>query len=90
VPVPGIASVWERIETHAGQEFHLIRGATFQYAVVAGHVVPDRTPQQIPKSHFEKALDLVPLASTAVVQNLRGPSFIYAILMDDRIRQTDW
>ena len=85
-----IAPVWDRIEKNAGSEFHLIRGATFRYAVVSGHVIPDRTNQQIPKSHFEKALALVPLGNTTEIQNLRGPSFIYAILMDARIRQSDW
>lgn len=88
--VPGIAPVWDRIKNKAGSEFHMIRGAAFRYAVVAGHVVPDRTNHQIPKSHFEKALALVPLENTAKIQNLRGPSFIYAILMDARIRQSDW
>lgn len=86
----GIAPVWDRIEKNAGAEFHLIKGATFRYAVVAGHVLPDRTNQQIPKAHFEKALALVPLGNTAELQDLRGSSFIYAILMDVRIRQTDW
>ena len=88
--IPGIHSVWQRIELNAGQEFRMIRGAKFRYSLVAGHVVPDRTPQQIPKSHFEQALQLVPLLDTTSIQNLRGPSFIYAILMDGRIRQSDW
>jgi hypothetical protein len=33
---------------------------------------------------------LVPLENTVPVQHLRGPSYIYAILMDPRIRQDDW
>jgi hypothetical protein len=90
VSATAIASVWDRIEKYAGTEFHLIKGAAFRYAVVAGHVIPDRTNQQIPKSQFEKALAFVPLGNTAEIQHLRGPSFIYAILMDTRIRQMDW
>jgi hypothetical protein len=58
--------------------------------MVAGHVVPDRTIQQIPKSHFAKALDLVPLAGPGEIQQLRGPSYIYAILMDERISRDEW
>jgi hypothetical protein len=87
---PEINSLWQRIEAHAGQEFHLTRGAQFRYKVAGGHVLPDRTNQQIPKSHFEKALALVPLADTTEIQDLRGPSYIYAILVDARIRQSDW
>jgi hypothetical protein len=85
-----IATVWDRIEKNAESEFHMIKGAKFRYAVKAGHVIPNRTNQQIPKSHFEKALSLVPFANTAEIQHLRGPSFIYAILVDARIRRTDW
>ncbi len=87
---PDIQEVWERIEAHAGQTFNQLRGGAFAYGVVGGHVVPDRTYQQIPRSHFERALDLVPLESTRPVQHLRGPSYIYAILMDHRIRRNDW
>ena len=85
-----IEAIWARVEAHAGESFQQIRGNEFTYAVVGGHVIPDRTNQQIPKSHFEKALAYVPLANTLPVQRLRGPSFIYAILMDQRIRQNDW
>jgi len=85
-----IDSVWQRIEANAGQEFRQIRGKVFQYSVEIEHVIPDTTRQQIPKSHFERALQLVPLQDTTGIQSLRGPSYIFAILMDNRIRQTDW
>jgi len=81
---------WRRIETHAGEEFTQIRGGKFTYEVICGHLVPDRTNQQIPKTHFEEAFALIPLESTVAVQHLRGPSYIFAILMDDRIRMGDW
>lgn len=82
--------VWNRIEAHAGETFEQVRGAIFTYQVVGGAVVPNRTVQQIPKSHFAKAIDLVPLSGPSEIQHLRGPSYIYAILMDQRIRQSDW
>jgi hypothetical protein len=82
--------VWNRIETHAGEVFIQIRGGEFTYQIVSGQVIPDRTNQQIPKSQFEEAFGLVPLPDTTSVQHLRGPSYIYAILMDNRIRLSDW
>lgn len=88
--MPVIETVWARIESHAGEKFRQIRGGEFTYAVVGGHVIPDRTNQQIPKSHFEAALAYLPLPNTIPVQHLRGPSYIYAILMDQRIRESDW
>jgi len=83
-------SVWKRIESHENQDFFQIRGGKFTYEVVGGHIIPDRTNQQIPKSHFKEAYNLLPLENTVRVQHLRGPSYIYAILMDDRIRKNDY
>ncbi len=38
---------------------------------------------------METAYEMVPLHSTAQLQDLR-PSYLYAILMDPRIRKQDW
>jgi hypothetical protein len=53
-------------------------------------LVPDRTDWAIPRKHLAEVLDLVPLANTVAVQHLYGPSYIYAVLMDSRIRGRDW
>lgn len=87
---PDIDAVWDRIEARAGEAFTQVRGARFTYRVAGGHVVPDRTVQQIPRSQFARALKLVPLSGPGEVQNLRVPSYIYAILMDPRIRAGEW
>jgi hypothetical protein len=83
-------TVWRRIESHAGEDFTQIRGGKFTYEVVGARVILDRTNQQIPRIHFQEAAKLLPLENTVPVQHLRGPSYIYAILMDRRIRQKDW
>jgi hypothetical protein len=80
-----IDDVWASIKKHEGEVFRQVRGGEFKYTVVGSSVVPDRTNQTIPRAHFEKALRLMPLSSTVPVQDLRGPSYIYAILMDGRI-----
>jgi hypothetical protein len=85
-----IETVWARIGANAGSEFRMIGGAVFHYSIVGGSVALDRTNYRIPKSDFEKALALCPLMNTTVVQHLRAPAYLYAILMDDRIRQIDW
>jgi hypothetical protein len=77
---------WGRIVAHQGQTFRQIRGGEFTYRVVGTQLALDRTKWQIPRSHVEEALDLVPLANTVPVQHLFAPSYIYAILMDRRIR----
>jgi hypothetical protein len=87
---PTIGRVWRRIEAHEGQVFRQMRGGEFTYAVTSSYLEPDRTNQKLPRAHFEEALALVPLENTTPVQHLRGPSYLYAILMDQRIRLLDW
>lgn len=82
--------IWKRIEQNQGKKFYQIRGQEFTYDVLGGSVVPSTTNQQIPKSHFEKAAKLLPSKNTVPVQKYRGPSYLYAILMDQRISQGDW
>ena len=84
------ASVWQRIERHAGETFHQKRGGEFRYEVKYGTVLPDRTNRALPKSHFEQAHGMVPLENTVPVQHLQGPSYLYAILMDRRISEGYW
>jgi hypothetical protein len=86
----GIGVVWPRIQVQIGTQFTQIRGGIFGYTEQSGCIRPDRTNHQIPRSHFEAALALVPLRNTVPVQHLRGPSYIFAILMDPRIRCGDW
>ena len=84
------STVWSRIEAETGKTFRQIRGGEFTYRIQSGQLIPDRTNRIIPRSDFEKAFKLVPLKSTVSVQSLQGPSYIYAVLMDQRIRKLDW
>jgi hypothetical protein len=87
-----IQQVWSRIVSHAGETFTQIRGQEFTYAVNnAGNSIGlSTTNQSLPRSIFATALERVPFTSTVALQDLRGPSYLYAILMDDRIRQAAW
>ena len=83
-------AVWSRICRHAGEPFHLIRGKAFRYEARSAHLILAAVNQNLARSQLEQALELVPLSSTVDVQHLRAPSYIYAILMDDRVRRSDW
>lgn len=85
-----LEAIWARIKACEGETFRQIRGGEFTYTVAGSAVIPDRTNQNIPRAHFEEATTLLPLSNTVPVQHLRGPSYIYAILMDSRIRGKDW
>ena len=84
-------TVWERIVAHQGETFHQLKGQAFTYRVEGNAVVPSTAKVRIQKSQFLKALDAVPFARVAdVPKDVFGPSYVYAILMDPRIRNGDW
>jgi len=84
-------SVWSRIVEHAGEAFYQIKGGIFHYRVDGARLVLDRTDQALSRAQLENAHALCPLSDTTKLQDdFRGPSYIFAILMDGRIRGTDW
>lgn len=85
-----VEMIWHRIDAHAGEDFRLIGGTTFQYQVFAGYLRPVGRVRHLSKTNFGKALDRVPFENTSSVSDLQGPSYVYAILMDSRIRGSDW
>ncbi|QQE77315.1 hypothetical protein [Alicyclobacillus sp. SO9] len=86
-----IDAVWERIKNCEGQVFEQIRGQEFTYNVIGDNSIElNRTNRMVSRKTFEQALEHVPLENTVPVQRLQAPSYIFAILMDDRIRQNDW
>lgn len=82
-----INSIWSKIINHSGETFTQIRGQKFTYELnnISSAIMPSTTNQWLTKSVFEEALKYMPLNSTKEIQHLRGPSYLYAILMDDRI-----
>ena len=84
------STVWKRILKHQGHTFHQKRGKAFRYKIISGAVKPSTTNQQIGKDQFLKAFNLVPLKKVSEANHLWGPSFLYGILMDGRIRKNDW
>lgn len=85
-----IDKVWKRIVAHEGQIFKQIRGKEFAYHITGNTILLSTTNQQVSKGEFEKALEFLPLKNTVVIQHLRAPSYLYAILMDQRICQSEW
>ena len=82
--------IWKRIIENQGKPFHQIKGNEFHYEVSGNTIIPDKVNRKIPRSDIEKALKLVPFVSTTVLNRLQAPSYIYAILMDERISGKLW
>jgi hypothetical protein len=88
--MPNIDHVWGRFRLHEGQTFVQKTGKTFTYTVRGNVLRPNTTNRNLPKSQFANALEKVPVGGPGSFVGLQGPSYLYAILMDHRIRGTDW
>jgi len=78
-------SVWHRIVIHAGEEFEQFEGGKFTYEVNGNVLNPSRTNQNLSKGQFEEAWDRMPVEGPGALQDLQGPSYLFAILTDPRI-----
>lgn len=87
-----IDDVWRRITGNAGQQFRQKLGKPFTYSIRGNTIELHTTNRMIPRSDLERALGHVPFASTTIVNRLavQAPSYVFAILMDPRVRKSDW
>ena len=85
-----IEILWERIIENEGQTFKQIKGGEFTYTVKGNVIELSRTNRSVSKNTFMEALKYVPLVNTVPLQHLQAPSYLFAILMDSRIRKNDW
>ena len=85
-----LEAVRDRIVAHEGAVFRQIRGKMFAYKVTGSRLVLNTTNQILSWGQIAEAVSRMPVRSTVPLQDLRGPSYLYGILMDPRIRQGDW
>jgi hypothetical protein len=80
-----IDELWRRLWDLEGETFTQIRGGQSTFVIDAAGLRPSRTDWTIPRSHFERALERLPVDNTVPFQDLFGPSYLYAILTDPRV-----
>src|SRR5665647_1476032 len=77
--------VWQRITDVQGQTFHQKTGRPFTYTVAHGSVLLSTANRQLARSQFARAYERLPLRGPGQLQDLQGPSYLYAILTDPRV-----
>lgn len=85
-----IDDVWPRIKSFAGQTFRQKGGKEFTYRAGDNYIELATTNRNVSRAAFAKALERVPLDGPGQVNDLSAPSYIYAILMDDRVARGRW
>jgi hypothetical protein len=86
--------IWERIEHHQGQEFRTSRGLPFTYEVDGAGIWfwrnGRRINRKLTRTQVDVAISRCPLASTTEIKDLMDFAYLYALLMDRRIRNEAW
>jgi hypothetical protein len=85
---PEFERVWKSIARHAGGDFATVTGKCFRYRLDEDTVWIERDGREINralgKSQFQKAWARWPVEGPGELQDLQGPSFVFAILNDSR------
>jgi hypothetical protein len=88
---PPFVEVWKNIKDYSGAIFYTKTGYPFTYTVIDDVVKTSRTNYALYMDQFEKAYALAPVKGPGEYSNMvRGPSYVWAILHDDRIRNKQW
>lgn len=77
--------IWARVQQHAGEVFTTVRGKESRYSARAGGVEMLTTNRVLPRADFEQALARMPVDGPGALQDLQGPSYLFAILSDPRV-----
>lgn len=80
------AATWAKVQLHSGETFSTVSGKEFRYEARESGVEMLTTNRLLPRSDFEKAFARMPVGGPGALQDLQGPSYIYAILTDPRLR----
>lgn len=88
---PSVDDLWSRLKSFEGHHFETKTGKPFTYEISGEVFHPSRTEYNISKAEFGKALARVPFEGPGVInRTVRGPSYVWAVLHDRRIRKQDW
>ena len=80
--------IWNHIVSHQGQTFYKIGGQPFTYLANDSAIIPNCAKQRLTKANFAKcAEEIIGSAGPGAFSNsVRGASYVWSILNDDRIK----
>ena len=87
-------SVWLRIQEHQGEPFYTVTGLPFTFEVEGNGIWffrdKKRVNRKLTRTQVEVAISLCPLKSTTEIKHLMDYPYLFAVLMDRRIRGAAW
>ena len=88
------AKVWLRIQKHQGDRFHTATGLPFTCEVEGNGIWffrnEKRVERKLTRAQLNVAISRCPLRSTTEIKDLMDYPYLFAILMDPRIRGQAW
>jgi hypothetical protein len=95
IPLRNVAdSVWDRIKTHQGEDFSTARGLPFTYLIEGTGIwffrEGRRINRKLTRTQVDVAIVRCPLSSTTEIKDLMDYAYLFALLMDARIRGQAW
>ena len=83
-----IEKIWSNIKQHEGETFYTITGKPYCYTVYNDYVlIEDKKSRKIKKNSIAKAIMLEnPTPKKIELEGCWGPSYIYGIITDKRIK----
>jgi hypothetical protein len=86
--------VWKRIVAHEGAEFRTVKDLPFTHSVEGNGIwfyrEGKRVPTRLWRGEVNQAISICPVGKPTELKDFRDPSYLYGLLMDPRIRSTDW
>ncbi len=86
--------VWRRVKNHQGEHFQTARGLPFTFEVEGSGIWffrdRKRVNRKLTRTQFEVALSRCPLTRTTEIKDLMDYPYLFALLMDRRIRDQAW
>ena len=87
-------AVWQRVIVHQGEQFQTVRGLPFTFETEGAGIWffrdGKRVNRKLTRNQFEVALSRCPLKSTTEINDLMDYPYLFAMLMDGRIREQAW
>jgi hypothetical protein len=87
-------AVWRRVTAHEGEQFQTVRGLPFTFEVEDSGIWffrdGKRINRKLTRSQFGVAVSRCPLRSTTEIKDLMDYPYLFALLMDERIRAQAW
>ncbi|MCP5116343.1 MAG: hypothetical protein GY953_36400 [bacterium] len=87
-------AVWRRIKKHQREQFQTVRGLPFTFAVEGSGIWffrnEKRINRKLTRGQVEVAISRCALKSTTEIKDLMDYPYLFALLMDRRIRGEAW